>query len=212
MRSYPIFLNLEGRRCLVAGGGRVGYAKAKTLCAAGGKVTVVSPTFVEAFAALEDVVRISRPFEPADLDDAFIGIAATNDCGVNRGFAQACRLRGVLCNVVDAPEWCDFHVPSILERGALTIAVSTGGASPALAKRLRSELEELMPEVYEAYTAFLDVARREAQARVGRRDVREALATRLASREGFEQFCRLTEAERQAWLVEALTQAATEGV
>lgn len=196
----------------MAGGGRVGFAKASTLCAAGGKVTVVSPTFVEAFAGFEEIARISRPFEPSDLDDAFLGIAATNDGGVNRGFAQACRRRGVLCNVVDAPELCDFHVPSMLERGSLTVAVSTGGASPALAKRLRRDLESFLPEVYGAYTAFLDAARREAQARVAQREAREALATRLASREGFEQYCRLSEAERRAWLEEALTQAATKGV
>ncbi len=204
MRLYPIALNIAGRRCLVVGGGRVAWAKAKSLRAAQADLIVVSPEFRPEFDTLAGIERRVRPFKEDDLDRIWLAVAATNHASVNRDVALACRARGVLCNAVDAPELSDFHVPSVLERGPLLVAVSTGGVAPALAKRVRHELEELFPESYEDYIAFLDEARRLARARKVSRGERERVAALLASREGFERFVRTSPAERTQWLDEEL--------
>jgi precorrin-2 dehydrogenase/sirohydrochlorin ferrochelatase len=188
MNAYPIFVNLEGRPCLVVGGGAVAFAKARGLHESGGRLTVVSPEFVAAFDSISPLERRVRPFEEGDPDGFFLAVAATDDPAVNRAVAEACRRRGVLCNVVDAPELCDFWVPSVLRRGDLTVAVSTGGASPALAKRVRRDLEGRFGEVYGEYVGFLREAREEARRRLPAREDRERLAALLASEDGYERF------------------------
>lgn len=207
--QYPIFLILEGRRCVVVGGGRIALAKAQPLHAAGARVAVVSPEFAPGFDALEAIERVGRPFAPGDLDGAFLAVAATDNPAVNGAVADACRARGILCNVVDAPERCDFFVPAVVERGPLVAAVSTSGEAPALAKRLRAELEALWPEDYAVYTRFLGEARRRARACVPDPAERERIAAALASRDGYNRFKETAPADREAWLAELLGQAET---
>lgn len=143
MRYYPAFLDLQGTPCVVVGGGGVAWRKAKSLLACGARVTVVSPEVVHPLAALARRGRITwcrRRFRGSDLNRAFLVIAATDDQGVNRAVSARARARRRLVNVVDQPALCTFILPSVMSRGALTMAISTGGASPALSKWLRRDL------------------------------------------------------------------------
>jgi precorrin-2 dehydrogenase/sirohydrochlorin ferrochelatase len=156
MKYYPAYLDLRGRPCLVIGGGAVAERKTVSLLEAGADVTVVSPSLSNKLHELSlsgKITHINRNFEEQDLSGRFLAIAATGFPEVNRRAAQACRKLHLLVNVASPPEDSTFIVPSRIERGELLIAVSTSGASPALAKKIRQELEERYgPE----YAAFID--------------------------------------------------------
>ncbi len=140
---YMVCLDLEGRRCLVVGGGRVATEKALGLLDAGAEVTVVAPEVDGELAALP-VELVHRRFTRSDVVDRFLVIAATNDRLVNADVSAAARDRNVPCNVADDPELCSFILPAIVREGTIVAGVSTGGASPALAQRLRTEIAELI--------------------------------------------------------------------
>ena len=143
-RYYPAFLNLRGRRCVVVGGGAVGERKTAQLLAAGAAVTIVSPAVtpaVGAWAAEGRVAWRERAYAPGDLAGAFAAVAGTDDAQANKAVREEAEREGVLLNVVDDAPLSDFIAPAVIERGAVTIAVSTGGASPALARKLREALE-----------------------------------------------------------------------
>jgi len=203
MTLYPISLNIAGKPCLVAGGGRIALPKARHLAEAGARVTVVSPQFVPGFADL-NAVLVQRAFEPGDLEGMLLAIAATDDREVNRRVGEACRARGLLCNVVDDPEACGFFLNSVVRRGDLQLAVSTGGAAPALAKRLRNDLEERFPADYGDYLAFLRQARERTRSRVACPALRARIADELASEAGYQRFLRLDAAQRTAWVDELI--------
>lgn len=159
---YPVFLVLQGKFCLVVGGGEVAARKVASLLECGAVVRVVSPTLLPELAALTDEGQISasrRPFVPDDTDGANLVIAATNQLAVNRMVAVHCRQKKIPVNVVDAPELCDFLVPATIRRGPLTIAVSTGGALPAMARKIRRKLEEDFDQNYGLLLAALGSAR-----------------------------------------------------
>ena len=139
---YPIFLDLSGRRCVVVGGGEVANRKARKLLQARAEVVVISP---EVRPELESVAAEvhRRPYEDGDLEGAYLAFAATDAREVNAAVAAEAKGRGIPVNVADSPSEGDFALPSVLRRGRLQVAVSTGGASPALARRIRGELEEL---------------------------------------------------------------------
>lgn len=154
---FPVVLDLEARPCLVVGGGTVGARKIAGLREAGARVTVVSPALC---AALLDVARQGGlrwwPREYADGDAAGFALvmAATGDAAANARVAADARARAIWVNCADDPERCDFILPSVLHRGALTVAISTGGASPILARMVREELDASLPG---DYAALLDV-------------------------------------------------------
>jgi precorrin-2 dehydrogenase/sirohydrochlorin ferrochelatase len=158
LRYYPAFLDLQGANCLVVGGGQVGERKVKTLLACGAEVRLVSP---ELTPGLEEDVRRGRvrllaaEFAPCQLEGVFLVIGATDDSEVNRLISAEARSRNLLCNIVDRPWECNFILPSVLSRGDLTVAVSTGGRSPALAKKIRQDLENLFPDSYVNYLELL---------------------------------------------------------
>jgi precorrin-2 dehydrogenase/sirohydrochlorin ferrochelatase len=163
LAPYPVSLNLDGIRCLVVGGGAVAMRKVESLLASGARVTVVSPRVMpelEALSGALDTSRkielIMREFRPEDLEGKFLVICATNNRAVNEAVARAAKERLMLVNVVDVPELCNFYVNALVRRGDLAISVSTGGASPALSKRIRGELEERYGE---EYATFLDLMR-----------------------------------------------------
>ncbi len=141
---YMACLDLAGRRCVVVGGGPVGYEKAAGLVACGAAVTVVSPELHESFADLDGRVACRAATGRAICDGAFLVIAATSDRAVNDQVFRDAEARGKLCNVADVPELCSFILPAVHREGPIAVAVSTGGASPALAKRLRSQIAELV--------------------------------------------------------------------
>jgi siroheme synthase-like protein len=143
--GYPVSLDLAGRTAVVIGDEAVAQGKVEGLLAAGAHVTVVADGPAEALSALASDPRVTvarRPWRPADLDDgAAVCVAASRDPGTRAAVCQAARDRGVLVNVMDDVEHCDFAAPALVRRGDLLIAISTGGRSPALARRLREELE-----------------------------------------------------------------------
>ena len=141
MGFYPAFLNLSGKECLVVGGGRLALHKTEDLRTAGAQVTVVSPRFAPGFRRMTDVRLVRRVFRPSDLiPGPWLVIAATDDEALHARIARLCRARRIWVNVVDRPRLCDFIVPSVVRRGPVTFAVSTGGLSPAVAKFLGADL------------------------------------------------------------------------
>lgn len=143
--AYPVALDLSGRVAVVVGEKPVAEGKVEGLLDAGVQVLVVAEGPAEALDALEADDRVAvlrRPFEPDDLDGAFLVVAWSPDPAVREAVFRAARARGVLANVMDDPPRCDFAAPAVVRRGDLTVAISTGGRSPALAASLRAELEE----------------------------------------------------------------------
>lgn len=164
MKYYPVFLNVADRSCLVVGGGDVAARKTETLVDAGARVTVVSPRAteeIERWAADGRIELFRRPYLAGDLEGRTLAYAATDDDALHERIAADARSAGVLLNVVDRTQWCDFIVPSIARRGDLMVAVSTSGQSPALARRVRLEIEALLtPEYEEAVAIFSRLRRR----------------------------------------------------
>jgi siroheme synthase-like protein len=153
-----MFLEVAGRPCVVVGGGPIAESKVNGLLAAGAEVTVVSPMVTDALADAVRAGRIGhrrRVYRDGDLIGVALAFVATGDVGVNAAVAAEGRRRGVWVNAADDPAHCDFILPAVLRRGALAIAVSTGGASPALARAIREELERHLGD---DYAALVDVA------------------------------------------------------
>ncbi len=159
---YIACLKLSGRRCVVVGGGEIGLEKVEGLLACGGDVVLIAP---EAVPALQELARegsISwerREYRPEDLEGAFMVIASTDDTDVNIGVYDDAERRAMLVNVVDVPPLCNFILPAIVRTGPLAIAISTAGASPALAKRMKAEVSELFGEEYAQLAVLLNDAR-----------------------------------------------------
>lgn len=177
-RYYPVSLDLRGKRCLVCGGGRVAVRKVHALRQHGAEVTVVSPTVtanLRDMAIRGDIRWEDRPYREGDLEGYFLVIAATDDEDVNARVSDEARHRGLLVNVVDDPGRSNFIVPAVARRGSLTLAVSTDGRSPALARRIREELERCYGAEYEAFVALLGSLREQAQREVADPARREAL-------------------------------------
>ena len=142
---FPMMIRLEGRKCVVVGAGAVAEEKISGLLPHLARVTVVSPRAtkkIQKQARAGILTWKKRRFTARDIEDAFLAIAATDSPAVNAAVFRACTARGVLCNSVDDPPNCDFFYPAVVRRGALQIAISTNGRSPALASRLRRELEK----------------------------------------------------------------------
>ena len=159
---YIACLRLTGRRCVVVGGGEVGLEKVEGLLACDGDVVLVAPEAEPALVELaaEGSIRWERrAYEPADLDGAFMAIAATSDTEVNIRVNQDAEARAMLVNVVDVPPLCNFILPAIIRTGPLAIAISTAGASPALAKRIRNQIAEEYGEPYARLAIILNEAR-----------------------------------------------------
>jgi precorrin-2 dehydrogenase / sirohydrochlorin ferrochelatase len=142
-RYYMACLDLRGRDCLVVGGGRVATEKVRGLLDCGANVTVVAPAVDDELRALA-VRLVERAFSRSDVVGRFLVVAATNDRSVNADVSSVARERETLCNVADDPELCSFILPAIVRRDPIVVGVSTGGASPALAQRIRADLAELV--------------------------------------------------------------------
>ena len=145
MNYFPMFVSLEGKKCLIAGGGRIALKKAEKLLQFGADVVAVAPEFVSEFKQI-GVKLVHGRYTPDLLDGAYLAIAATDDKEVNARVAADCRARGIEVNSADDKENCTFFFPALVLRGDVTIGISTGGASPYLAARLRARAEEAFPE------------------------------------------------------------------
>jgi precorrin-2 dehydrogenase len=183
-RYYPLFADLSERRCLVVGAGTVGLEKARGLVECGAEVTVVAPAGEPEIEALP-VRWFKRAYESSDLDGQVLVCAATSKADVNRRVFADAEERGLLCNVADVPELCSFILPAIHREGPIAVAVSTGGASPALAQRIRDEVAARYGSDYSELARELEALRPwakknlptyEARRDFFRRYVQEALA------------------------------------
>jgi precorrin-2 dehydrogenase/sirohydrochlorin ferrochelatase len=186
---FPMFLKLEGRQCLVVGAGKVGQPKIGGLLETGARIRVValqaSPEVREWAHARKIELRL-RAFSADDLTGAFLAIVATHSRTLNeRVYREAQRL-GVLCNVVDVPDLCDFYYPSVVRRGDLQIAVSTAGQSPSLAQKIRQQLEKQFGPAYAAWVAELGETRKLILASDLDQERKLDLLHSLASREALE--------------------------
>lgn len=181
MNYYPAFLDLRGKKAVVIGGGRVAERKVLSLIEAGADVTVVSPSLTKKLRQASSGNRlshISRSYREGDLKGSFLVIAATDSEEINSRIA---RNAPALVNVVDVPSECNFIAPSVVRRGQLTIAISTGGASPAMAKTLRKELQKSYGPEISGYLKFARKVRKEAFSQIGDKTRRERFLKGLAS-------------------------------
>lgn len=190
---FPMMLKIEGKDCLVVGGGKVAAEKIAGLLAHGPKLRVVSPSAVSAIQKLarRGILRWKkRRFSPNDVKGALLAIAATNSPAVNSSVFQACVKRSVLCNAVDDPENCDFFYPAVVRRGPLQIAISTGGNSPALAARLRGELEKQFGPEWSDWVRQLGKVRDDLMQQEISTRARRAKLLALATDKSFRAFLR----------------------
>lgn len=193
MHLFPLFLKLCGRRCLVVGAGKISEAKIAGLLEAGGHVRVVAPKATDRIMQWQKERRIrleKRVFRPKDLDGVFLVVAATNSEKVHREIYRHAQARKVLCNIVDVPPLCDFYYPAVVRRGKLQIAISTAGASPSLARRLREEMEIAFGPQYAAWLKHLSRERKKLFAKRIPVAERMELLKRQASHEAFARFAR----------------------
>lgn len=183
MKSYPICLvNLQDERCLVVGGGAVAERKARSLLQAEARVTVISPILTGGLQQLVEEGRmewVPRAYQQGDLAEAFLVIGATDDTDTNERVWQEAVERGLLVNIVDDLARCNFIVPSLVRRGDLCLAISTGGKSPALAKRLRERLEAEFGPEYAEFVALLGDLRERVKAKYPETEERKATWYRL---------------------------------
>jgi precorrin-2 dehydrogenase/sirohydrochlorin ferrochelatase len=186
-RGYPAVLRLEGRRVLVVGGGKVAARRAAGLLEAGARVVAVSPAFSPGFPRARGsgrVTRVRRAYRTGDLAGARLVVVATDDARVNARVAAEARRAGVWANVAADPARGDFIVPAVVRRNGLLLALSSGGASPALVGHLRRALDRLVPEDAGALVAALGKARDEVRRRVADPAQRREILTRLFTRDG----------------------------
>lgn len=186
MSLFPIFLKLTNRPCLVVGAGNIAESKIRSLVEANAQVTVVAPDALPGVVELAEAGEVrwhQREFVDADLDGTFLVVAGTNIPAVNRAVFAGAQEREILCNAVDDPPYCDFYFPSVVRRGDLQIAISTAGESPALAQRLRKEINEQLPLDAGTWLMELGRLRREVLAAEPQSEERKWLLHQLAQRE-----------------------------
>lgn len=162
MGYFPVSLQLADKSCLVVGGGEVAARKAASLAACGALLTVISPALCPELAREAEAGRlawIAREYRPGDLSGAFLVIAATDDPAVQERIFQEAEEHNLLLNVADVPKWCNVILPAVVRRGELTVAISTGGRSPALARSLRRRLEREFGREYEVLLELLGALR-----------------------------------------------------
>jgi precorrin-2 dehydrogenase/sirohydrochlorin ferrochelatase len=183
---YPAFLNVAGRQCVIVGGGKVAERKCLDLLKAGARVTIISPGITRTLQRYREkghLKHICRNYRKGDIRSALIVIVATDSDATNGQVAADAARAGVLLNVVDNPSRCTFIAPSVLTRGPLTIAISTGGASPAMARTIRKEIEQRYGAEVSAYLRFVEGVRRRALRELSDKGERERFLKGLASDE-----------------------------
>lgn len=170
MKYYPVFLDIKDRKCVIVGGGEVALRKAERLLDCGAKISVISPKLVPELAALRDehlISHIAAEYSGELINTAALIIGATDDEKINARISRDARAKGIPVNIVDDPQKCDFILPSVVQRGDLTVAIGTGGKSPALARHLREELEARYGKEYEIILDILGDLRTKMEKNAG---------------------------------------------
>ena len=186
---FPMFVKLQGRSVLVVGGGAIGESKIHGLLDTAGNLRVIALDATERVHEWAQSGELSleiRPFRPNDLDGVFLVVVATSSRELNQQIFDAAQARGILCNVVDVPDQCDFFYPAVVKRGDLQIAISTAGQSPSLAKKLRQQLEKQFGPGYSDWLKELGETRRLVLSSDLDASRKRELLSSLASREAFE--------------------------
>ena len=189
MKYYPVYLDLRERPCVVAGGGRVAERKVLSLLEAGAGVTVVSPSLtpkLEDLSSSGKITHHSRSFQESDVTGAFIVVAATGSVQLNAEIGSSCKKKHILVNVAAPPDESTFIVPSVVDRGALLIAISTSGESPALAKRIREKLEKEFGPEYDLFLHKMSILRSRLMAHVGDEAERNRILNAVADSDVLE--------------------------
>ncbi|HUE54941.1 MAG TPA: bifunctional precorrin-2 dehydrogenase/sirohydrochlorin ferrochelatase [Candidatus Udaeobacter sp.] len=189
-KLFPMFLKLAGRPCLVVGAGFIAESKISGLLAAHADVSVVALEVTPKIRSWADSHKIAwqqRHFQPGDLENMFLVVAATSSTVLHEEIFREATKRGVLCNIVDVPDLCDFYYPAVVQRGALQIAISTSGHSPALAQRLRKELERQFGPEYEQWLEKLGEIRGELLSKLDPEERKRRLHDQV-SRKAFAAF------------------------
>lgn len=197
MNYYPIFLNLQGRRCVVIGGGHIAEGKVRGLLEAEAAIIVIAPELtarLQGWVAEGRVGHLTRTYQPGDLAGAFLAISATDDREANARVWEEATARNIPVNVVDDTPHCNFIAPSILRRGDLTVAVSTGGKAPALAVRLREQLEQLIGDEHARFLELAGTLREPLAARYPDFETRKSLWYQLVDSDVLELLQRGEEA------------------
>ncbi len=185
MRYYPVSLDIKNRKCLVVGGGSVGTRKVKTLVECGAEVTVVSPSVSRNLLELAGrglILLEKRLYRETDLEGMFLVIGTTDDEELNRQISIDAEKLNMLCNIADRPAVCNFILPSIVNRGDLAISISTSGKSPALARRLRIELEEQFGNEYAELLRLMGAIRKKLLGQKHEPEAHKQLFEQLISR------------------------------
>lgn len=183
MRYYPVFLDLKNKKSVVIGGGSVAERKVVTLLSCKADVSVISPDItprLRELAKKKKLTYIKKRYEDKDIKNAFLVVAATNNRDANKAVFAAAKKYKCLLNIVDKPDESNFIVPSLISRGDLTIAVSTGGKSPALAKQIRKELQQRYGKEYEIFIKAMGKAREQVLKNVPSEKARRQIFTKLA--------------------------------
>lgn len=186
---FPMFLKLDGKRCLVVGAGKIGEPKISGLLDTGACIRVIAldaSDAVHGWARDGKITLELRGFTPEDLDGTFLAVVATASHSLNEFIYCEALRRGVLCNVVDVPEYCDFYYPAVVRRGDLQIAISTSGQSPSLAQKIRQQLEKQFGHGYAPWVAELGATRKLVLASVLDARRKHELLHSLASREALD--------------------------
>lgn len=179
-KYYPIYLNINERKCVVVGGGEVAYRKACGLKEAGANVIVISPEFCRQLLKKQGISLKKKRYEEGDIDEAAIVVASTNNEEINRKVYTDAAKRNIPVNVVDQPDLCSFIVPSLIRRGDLCISISTGGTGPALARNIRIELEKQFGIEYADLTRLLSRMRQIVLSTISDEKKRKTILNRLA--------------------------------
>lgn len=191
MAKYPIYLEISGKKVVVIGAGSVAAGKVKSLCDAGANVTVISRSVTPDFTAMctdLDFALIEGEYSREYLSSAVMVIAATDDTRLNTAVYSDCNRLGILCNVVDVPELCDFYVPAVVRRGPLQIAIGTDGSSPVFAAKVRERLEGIFTEDHGRFVTSLGDLRGRLLDEVPDYDKRKQIFRLLSSDESFDHF------------------------
>lgn len=207
MAKYPVFLNLSGRSVVIIGGGTVALRKTQALLTTGARLVVVGEHIEDKLAALcqnENAKLINSVYSKDYLSGAVLAIAATNDHELNKRIYKDCQELGLLCNVVDVPELCDFFVPAVVKRDDLQIAISTEGVCPAYARHLRKKLEQIFTDKHGHFLAELKVIRKRIIENVPNSADRKVLLNQLVDDKSFECFIQRGLVQWQAYAADLI--------
>ncbi len=201
---YPIFVDLRGRKTVVVGGGPVARRKIESLLAAGAEVTLIAPEIIDDISSMTEITILKRSYLPGDLTGAILVIAATDDMEINAQVSSDAMALGIFCNIVDIPKMCSFIVPAVVEKGPIKIAISTGGVSPALSRKLRMDIGGLIGDEYGILALIMGKIRPLVLSRGGGHENNKRIFNVLVNSELFDAIKARDRALAEKILLEAL--------